>query len=143
MVERTQWFLLAMFALLLLGGWLLSFKGSFYRKHKKLLREILREDSDINKVKDYLTQMKNVLEEKVICYNSGQHSDFQAYQKFLESVLGWDSITDIQINLESRGLPDWMYFSPKKYFFVKTGRFFRDLAFLILIVSILYSLIHG
>lgn len=143
MVERAQWFLLAMFVVLLLGGWLLSFKGSFYRKHKKLLKEVLREDSGIEKIKYYLNLMKNNLEEEVVCYNEGQRNDLQAYQKFLESMSNWDSISDIQINLESRDLPDWMYFSPKKYIYVKVGRFFRVLAFLILIASFVYSLIHG
>lgn len=143
MVDRTQWFLLAMFVVLLLGGWLLSFKGSFYRKHKKLLKEILRKDSGIEKIKFYLNLMKNNLEEKVVCYNEGQRNDLQAYQKFLESMSNWDSISDIQINLKSRDLPDWMYFSPKKYFCVEVGRFFRVLAFLLLIASLLYSLIHG
>lgn len=71
MVERAQWFLLAMFVVLLLGGWLLSFKGSFYRKHKKLLKEVLREDSGIEKIKYYLNLMKNNLEEEVVCYNEG------------------------------------------------------------------------
>lgn len=143
MVDRTQWFLLAMFVVLLLGGWLLSFKGSFYRKHKRLLKEVLRKDSGIEKIKYYLNLMKNNLEEEVVCYNEGQKNDLQAYQKFLESMSNWDCISDIQINLESRDLPDWMYFSPKKYFNVKVGRFFRVLAFLILIASFVYSLIHG
>ena len=137
MVETWVKILMLSFSLLLgLISMIMMLSGSVYKQYYKLFKAVMAKKANIETAKISLNQMITLLRDNIVCPNRKTEGELKSYLKFLESVSGWDNLSNIQINLSERNLPDWVTCYPKSKFFMLIAKGINTVATIGLVLSI-------